>query len=84
MVEILKKDVIIWRKLSPEESGYELLGELKTLIKGTGKGGTVRCEEGVSSKARERQSMHGGEKRKIQLMVELGEGCRAARLYRRA
>lgn len=45
MVEVLKKDVIIWRKLSPEESGDELLGELKTFIKGTGKGGTVRCEE---------------------------------------
>lgn len=39
MVEILKKDEMTWRKLSPEDSEYARLGELKTFTEGTRKEG---------------------------------------------
>ena len=58
--------------LSPEENGYESLGELKTFIKGTGKGKIMECEEKVMGKARSGQRMNAGEKGKSSSIGRIG------------
>lgn len=79
MVEILKKDEMTWRKLSPEDSECARLGELKTFTEGTGKEGPCGVKRELAERPEWSRACVEGRRGTSAGWGDLGGGCRAGR-----